>query len=571
MSDLESPPPQYDPVPSSQPTPGSPTHRQGFTDPYDQPSTIVPRPQLTSKNSIFDELLPVPSTTSIGLSSSSSTETGRPSYPVLRRIGALAVIVIFLSSITFLAGTTEDAKHTVGDAGLRKVFGVGSEAGVGGAGWVAQDLGDVQVTSTSSAVDAESTEDVKPKLDFEKYTMLHTIPPSSIDLTTPGRRTIFIGDVHGSYAPLLRLMDKLKYQTSHDFLIHVGDLIAKGEQNEEVLLWMNRHRVLGVRGNHDQPVIQWRNWMEWAGGENWQTYIDGLSSGPSEGMYRTLGRQGKMYPKGWEWNSEHWKIARTLKKQAYLYLLQLPLALHLPSLNTIVVHAGLLPHDPTKSISDSTQPLVAAAAAAETNSTNYNPSAGRLGEELSLLFDVAQNRDPWTLLNMRSVYTEGKKEGQVTKSSKKGTPWSEVWRDEMGRCEGEGSWYVAGMGEWTAEKEHDEDEGVESQEDGEADEMEDQAGDEVDTDTDTDDNKRKRDDDLKKIPCSPVTVIYGHAAGRGLDIKPFSKGLDTGCVYGKKLTALVLGDLSGLEGGETVRVGNHEGLLISEDCEKGGL
>jgi hypothetical protein len=32
------------------------------------------------------------------------------------------------------------------------------------------------------------------------------------------------------------------------------------------------------------------------------------------------------------------------------------------------------------------------------------------------------------------------------------------------------------------------------------------------------------------LPCMPATVIYGHAASRGLDIKRWSIGLDTGCV-----------------------------------------
>lgn len=49
-------------------------------------------------------------------------------------------------------------------------------------------------------------------------------------------------------------MDKLSYDSSKDRLIHVGDLIAKGSKNEEVLWWMNERRILGVRGNHDQPV-----------------------------------------------------------------------------------------------------------------------------------------------------------------------------------------------------------------------------------------------------------------------------------------------------------------------------
>lgn len=32
------------------------------------------------------------------------------------------------------------------------------------------------------------------------------------------------------------------------------------------------------------------------------------------------------------------------------------------------------------------------------------------------------------------------------------------------------------------------------------------------------------------LPCHPMTVIYGHAASRGLSIARWTKGLDSGCV-----------------------------------------
>lgn len=35
-------------------------------------------------------------------------------------------------------------------------------------------------------------------------------------------------------------------------------------------------------------------------------------------------------------------------------------------------------------------------------------------------------------------------------------------------------------------------------------------------------------------------VYYGHAAGRGLNLQQYTYGVDTGCVYGKQLTAMEL-------------------------------
>lgn len=37
-----------------------------------------------------------------------------------------------------------------------------------------------------------------------------------------------------------------------------------------------------------------------------------------------------------------------------------------------------------------------------------------------------------------------------------------------------------------------------------------------------------------------TTVVYGHNRKKGLNIREYSKGLDTGCVNGGKLTAMVV-------------------------------
>lgn len=51
---------------------------------------------------------------------------------------------------------------------------------------------------------------------------------------------------------------------------------------------------------------------------------------------------------------------------------------------------------------------------------------------------------------------------------------------------------------------------------------------------------------LKKTSQDPrsqtMTVIYGHDAKTGLSIREYAKGLDSGCVKGGKLTALVIED-----------------------------
>lgn len=134
-----------------------------------------------------------------------------------------------------------------------------------------------------------------------------------------------------------------------------------------------------------------------------------------------------------------------MSQEEYAYLLQLPLVLHLPSLHTFVVHAGILPHDPRHSVTSIHQPLAhvpkkldiappipdpshidyeqagelrpraeSETKTVETNRQNHskwNTTAMRNAQELSVLADVPQNADPWVVTNMRGVT----KEGEVTK------------------------------------------------------------------------------------------------------------------------------------------------------------
>ena len=90
-------------------------------------------------------------------------------------------------------------------------------------------------------------------------------------------------------------------------------------------------------------------------------------------------------------------------------------------------------------------------------------------------------------LNMRGV-----EDKEVTRG-KTGTPWSDLYKADMKRCKG----FKLGLPGIS----HDKDE----------------------------------------LPCNPATVIYGHAASRGLDVKRWTIGLDSGCVYERRMTALVLG------------------------------
>lgn len=317
-------------------------------------------------------------------------------------------------------------------------------------------------------------------------------------------------------------MKKLSFDPSHDKLIHVGDVIAKGPEPHAVMDYLRFNQAKGVRGNHDEKVIEWRSWMRWAGkgyqsadaqrrGDTskkhtgWRAFLDDLdaqfppnaddeelSESQQEELYKTLAAQSKSFPKDWSWRSEHWRIARDMSMENYQYLLDLPLTLHMPSIHSIVVHAGLLARDPTKKATAQDRPSAEATAP---DKIDQDYTTARTRSEVALLQTIPQNRDPYTLLNIRSIL----KDGEITKKANKGTPWSDMWNQEMSRCTGPDSTLQDDGEEQGSTNDDKEIEGVESNEKRFV--------------------ARKKGKHLPDMDCSPVTVIYGHA-GKHL-INPF--------------------------------------------------
>jgi hypothetical protein len=200
---------------------------------------------------------------------------------------------------------------------------------------------------------------------------------------------ILVGDVHGCVDELELLLKQLRL--GHDQrLVFVGDLVAKGPDSQGVVAAARESSALGVRGNHDEAVLR---------------YLRALASDQPR-------------PKA---KAGHMEVAKLLHPEDWHYLEALPTWLRLPELNTLVVHAGMVPGVPIEA-------------------------------------QTAEN-----LLTMRTIRADG------TASSKlhEGQRWAELWR-------------------------------------------------------------------------GPEQVVFGHDALSGLQRQPFATGLDTGCVYGGALTALVL-------------------------------
>ncbi|PCH42533.1 Metallo-dependent phosphatase [Wolfiporia cocos MD-104 SS10] len=297
-----------------------------------------------------------------------------------------------------------------------------------------------------------------------------------------------------------------------------------------------------------------------------------------EEWWRRIPRPGKGdAKKDWAIFEDHYWLAKDVTAEQKVCLYSLPLVLHVPSEHFFVVHAGLLPSDPRRPFTDAHQPLAHSPTAdldsypvaefadtvdhndkdnviipySDTQQALGTPPASkaqapvvlngteeqlRMAQERALLTQVPQNRDPWVLLNMRGV----RKKGKVTRNNGKGRQWSKIWNEQIDRCAGFDSRLTMLEPTTRSSRIH-----------GTA--FTNPASDHILAEREA--TATYEDDSAHgelTLPCEPMTVVYGHAATRGLDVKRWSLGLDTGCLYGRKLTGLVLqrGNSTGEESDE---------------------
>lgn len=78
-----------------------------------------------------------------------------------------------------------------------------------------------------------------------------------------------IGDVHGCFDEMMKLLKRIEAQDSDAIIYFIGDLIDRGPEVWKVLDWAMKNitvdgKYRSVRGNHEQMVLNWyAKWLNW--------------------------------------------------------------------------------------------------------------------------------------------------------------------------------------------------------------------------------------------------------------------------------------------------------------------
>jgi serine/threonine protein phosphatase 1 len=106
------------------------------------------------------------------------------------------------------------------------------------------------------------------------------------------KRIIGIGDIHGNYIELVRLMERINFDPKNDKLIFVGDYSDRGDDSKAVLEYLiklrdkNPKKVILLLGNHEQMALdainngygsnEWHHWIRNGGETTLKSFRRGL-------------------------------------------------------------------------------------------------------------------------------------------------------------------------------------------------------------------------------------------------------------------------------------------------------
>jgi predicted phosphodiesterase len=105
-----------------------------------------------------------------------------------------------------------------------------------------------------------------------------------LELNQVADRYIFVGDIHGCYNELVRLLDIVK-PTDNDLVFSTGDFIDKGPYPGECIDYWKTKGYYAVLGNHDDRYLRWLNGETVNYSDGFQSTINKLSIDIKYGNY----------------------------------------------------------------------------------------------------------------------------------------------------------------------------------------------------------------------------------------------------------------------------------------------
>lgn len=276
----------------------------------------------------------------------------------------------------------------------------------------------------------------------------------------PVSRIITIGDVHGCYGALRKLLRKMNYSPKHDEVILLGDFLSKGPKSFEVLDYAIENQMSCVLGNHELLVLQKYSTYYNLERPKFCTTVNGSVTCESTNM---------ITPSRVKYD-QHLSIAKRLKQRHLDYLTNC----------SIILDMGLVGY--AKKDAKKQKPKTSGFSQhVLSNKLNYSSPVKGLAVHAGLQWNLAlEDQSVDVVTNIRGLYkpdfVKPSYESRSTVDEDLVTPWSTVWNEKQEKLQS------------------------------------------------TD----------RKI------VFYGHESSRGLSLKDYAKGLDSGCVRGGELSALVI-------------------------------
>lgn len=350
--------------------------------------------------------------------------------------------------------------------------------------------------------------------------LLKIIQQESLSRTA---QLIAIGDIHGCVQEIVDLLRNASFAPG-DLVVSLGDMVAKGPFSSLAIQLMLDIQGVAVRGNHEQSVI-----------------FEGLiyanqpmdSSDPSTSS-TSSSTSSTSTSSATSNSTEHGRIARSLTFEQFLFLCKLPYYIRSDDLGVLFVHAGFdVNHELHRQVSwkmlsirhAKNGPVVKrllekvhkTTATAATTTTTSAPSTTATSSPSRMIYD--DSMDDYEEEEHEEDDDEREEEGQSEQTSRK-RKWTKSGSG------GGGSGVVAM--EVEEEEEEDGEESIHSS-----------TTTTTHTESSSSSGGRSRPRWAEVWP-GPWKVYFGHDSQHGLRYYSNAVCLDSACVYGSSLSAVLL-------------------------------